>query len=81
MSLLIVEDNPVNAKILTIHLQKAGYEAIVAHSAKEALECLNSNPRIRKDALAGQMEKAKISSKAKPGKKGVKKSGKAIKKR
>jgi len=47
MSILIVEDNPVNAKILVIHLQKAGYETIVAHSAKEALECLNSNPRIR----------------------------------
>ena len=47
MSILIVEDNPVNAKILTIHLQKAGYGTIVAHSAKEALECLMSNPRIR----------------------------------
>ena len=47
MSILIVEDNPVNAKIMAIHLQKAGYETIVAHSAKEALECLNSNPRIR----------------------------------
>jgi len=47
MSILIVEDNPVNARILTIHLQKAGYETIVAHSAKEALECLMSNPRIR----------------------------------
>lgn len=47
MSILIVEDNPVNAKILTIHLKKAGHETIVAHSAKEALECLMSNPRIR----------------------------------
>ncbi|MBT3256782.1 MAG: response regulator [Deltaproteobacteria bacterium] len=47
MSILIVEDNPVNARILTIHLQKAGYETIVAHSAEEALECLMSNPRIR----------------------------------
>jgi len=45
--------------------------------------------KLVKDALAGQMEKAKISSTAKPGKKGVKKprktgvkkSGKAIKKR
>jgi len=47
MRILIVEDNPVNAKILAIHLQKAGYETIVAHSAKEALECLRSNPQIR----------------------------------
>ena len=47
MSVLIVEDNPVNAKILAIHLQKAGYETMVTHSAEEALKCLNSNPRIR----------------------------------
>ena len=47
MSILIVEDNPVNAKILVIHLQKAGYKTVVAHNAKEALECLMSNHRIR----------------------------------
>jgi len=47
MSILIVEDNPINAKVLEINLQKNGYQTILAQSAKEALEHLTSTPQIR----------------------------------
>lgn len=38
MSILIVEDNPVNATLLETILEKNGYHTLVAHSAKDALE-------------------------------------------
>lgn len=47
MSILIVEDNPINAKILEINLQKNAYQTILAQSAKEALEHLTSTPQIQ----------------------------------
>lgn len=43
MSILIVEDNPVNAMILEANLQKFGYETQVVPTAKKALEYLASS--------------------------------------
>jgi len=47
MSILIVEDNPINAKLLEINLQKNAYQTILAQNAKEALEHLTSTPQIQ----------------------------------
>lgn len=47
MTVLIVEDNPINAKVLEVHLQNDGYQTILAQSAKEALEHLTSTPQIQ----------------------------------
>ena len=47
MSILIVEDNPVNARILEINLKKNSYQTILATAAKEALEYLTSMPEIQ----------------------------------
>lgn len=43
MAILIVEDNPVNAKLITMLLGNAGYQTRVAGNGKEALAIL-SNP-------------------------------------
>jgi CheY-like chemotaxis protein len=47
MSILIVEDNPINDKILEVNLQNKGYQTILAQSAKKALELLTSAPQIQ----------------------------------
>ena len=47
MSILIVEDNPINAKVLMVNLQSNGFQTIWAQSAKEALEHLTSTPQIQ----------------------------------
>jgi len=47
MSILIVEDNPINAKVLEVNLQKNAYQTILAQSAKEALEQLTSTSQIQ----------------------------------
>lgn len=47
MSILIVEDNPVSAKIIEFNLQKHGYQTSIAQTGGEALECLESTPEIR----------------------------------
>ncbi|MEW6569698.1 MAG: response regulator [Nitrospirota bacterium] len=47
MSILIVEDNQVSAKILEIILQKHGYQTIVATTGKEALEFLKNTISIQ----------------------------------
>ena len=36
-SILVVEDDPDNARLIAHHLEKAGYQAQIAHSAEEAL--------------------------------------------
>jgi len=46
MSILIVEDNQVSAKIIEVHLQKNDYETMVAPTAKRALEYLMSSSHI-----------------------------------
>lgn len=46
MSILIVEDNPVNARLLTLMLQTHGYQTMVAGSGKEALAMVASTPDI-----------------------------------
>lgn len=40
MSILIVEDNPVNAMLLENFLEKGGYHTVLARSAKDALASL-----------------------------------------
>ena len=47
MSILIVEDNPVTAKIVEFNLKKNGYETIYAKSGKDAIENLQSNIKIK----------------------------------
>lgn len=47
MSILIVEDNPINAKILEANLQKNDYQTILAQNGKAALEHLASTPQIQ----------------------------------
>jgi CheY-like chemotaxis protein len=47
MSILIVEDNPINAKVLEVNLQNNGYQTILAKSAKMAMEHLTSTPQIQ----------------------------------
>jgi CheY-like chemotaxis protein len=47
MSILIVEDNPINAKILEVNLQKNNYQTILAQNGKAALEHLSSTPQIQ----------------------------------
>jgi two-component system, chemotaxis family, chemotaxis protein CheY len=43
MSILIVDDNPVSAKLIDLILRKTGYDTIVVHSGKDALQHLESN--------------------------------------
>ena len=40
MSILIVEDNPVNAMVIENFLPKGGYHTAVAKNARDALACL-----------------------------------------
>lgn len=46
MSILVVEDNPVSAKVVDHILKKRGYETIVVHSGEGALKHLQSDPQI-----------------------------------
>ncbi len=43
---LLVEDNPINAKLAKIILQRMGFPVHVAHNGKEALEALDRNRRL-----------------------------------
>ena len=47
MTILIVDDNTVSAKIIEFNLSKHGYETIYAKSGKDAIECLQSNLAIK----------------------------------
>ena len=47
MSILIVEDDPITAKVLEVNLKNSGYRTILAQSAKKALEHLASTPQIQ----------------------------------
>ena len=47
MSILIVDDNPINLKILEYNLNKRQYETIITTTGKEALKHLNASPGIQ----------------------------------
>jgi CheY-like chemotaxis protein len=47
MSILIVEDNPVNARLLALMLQEQGYQTVTAENGKEALKKASEIPDIQ----------------------------------
>jgi len=47
MSILLVEDNPVNAMLLEHFLKKGGYQTIIAHNALVALTTLSSTQDVQ----------------------------------
>ena len=47
MSILIVEDNPVNAKLLALMLNAEGYQTVVAGNGKAALTVASDTPDIQ----------------------------------
>ena len=47
MPILIVEDNPVNARLLSLMLQAHGYQTVVAGNGKEALAIVGNTPDIQ----------------------------------
>ena len=47
MPILIVEDNPVNARLLALMLQAQGYQTVVARNGKEALATVSETPDIQ----------------------------------
>ena len=46
MSILIVEDNLVNLKILELNLRKHRYKTVTAQNGRQAMECLKSDSEI-----------------------------------
>src|ERR1043166_8712801 len=46
MSVLIVEDNLISAKVLEHTLGKGGYKTMTARDGKQGLECLESHPDV-----------------------------------
>lgn len=44
MHILLAEDNPVNQKLATLMLTKAGYQVAVANNGKEAVEKYTGSP-------------------------------------
>ncbi|TKB59089.1 MAG: response regulator [Nitrospira sp.] len=47
MSILIVEDNPVNARLLALMLQEQGYQTVTVENGKEALKKVSEIPDIQ----------------------------------
>jgi CheY-like chemotaxis protein len=47
MTILIVEDNPVNARLLALMLQAEGYQTVVARNGKEALAAVSETSDIQ----------------------------------
>lgn len=47
MSILIVDDNAITARIVEINLQMEKYETVVTYSSREALEYLKTSPDIQ----------------------------------
>lgn len=47
MSIQIVEDNPVNARLLALMLQVQGYQTVVARNGKEALTTVSEIPDLQ----------------------------------
>ena len=46
MSILIVEDNPISAKLMVHSLEKLNYQTLIASIGKEALDVLTENASI-----------------------------------
>jgi CheY-like chemotaxis protein len=68
MSILIVEDNAISAKVLEFNLQKNAYQTVVAQSAKEALEHLTAEHQVRliiADIMMPEMDGLELLSKIK----------------
>ncbi len=40
---LVADDHPLNVELLTVHLERIGYEVIPAHSGQEALEIIDTD--------------------------------------
>ncbi|MEI8014439.1 MAG: response regulator [Nitrospira sp.] len=47
MAILIVEDNPVNARLLVLMLKAQGYQTVVARNGKEGLTVLAETPDLQ----------------------------------
>ncbi len=47
MSILIVEDNPVNARLLSLMLSAQGYQTVVARNGIEALAAVSETPDLQ----------------------------------
>jgi CheY-like chemotaxis protein len=47
MSILIVEDNPVNARLITLMLHAEGYQTVLAGNGKEGLAKVSETPDIQ----------------------------------
>ena len=44
LSVLLVEDHPINCKLAEIILQRMGYRYVTAHDGQQALDCLDQHP-------------------------------------
>jgi len=68
MAILIVDDNPVSAKVIDLILKKNGYDTIVVHSGKDALQYLESNVQIEliiSDIMMPEMDGLELINKIK----------------
>ncbi|KAK5110927.1 hypothetical protein LTR62_005465 [Meristemomyces frigidus] len=67
ISLLLVDDNPINLRLLVVYAKKAGYEYMVAHNGREAVEAYKQSARQQPESsqdLALQASRASDSSEA-----------------
>lgn len=62
MAILIVDDNPVNAKLLVLTLRGAGFQSKVAGNGREALAILSDTPEIQLIITDYMMLTAQMSS-------------------
>ncbi len=68
MHVLIVEDNPINAKLLAVNLEKVGYKTVVANTGREALDRLDHDNEIElviSDIMMPEMDGLELLSKMK----------------
>jgi len=68
MSILAIEDNPISLKIIDINLRENGYEVVTAANPKEALDILESVPKIKliiTDIMMPEMDGLEFISKIK----------------
>ena len=68
MHVLIVEDNPINAKLLAVNLEKVGYKTVVANTGREALDRLDHDNEIElviSDIMMPEMDGLELLTKMK----------------